>query len=92
MEQNEAQVYTPIQVKNDSENLNNFTILRTIAATFVVITRSYGLTGNGKNQPILGDIGFGTLGVFIFFILSGYLIVKSWEYNPSFIQFFWKSR
>lgn len=59
---------------------NSFDAIRLIAAIFVVFSHSFALTGN--TAPKIGSTDFGTLGVWIFFILSGYLISKSWKQYP----------
>lgn len=73
---------------------NNFDLIRLIAAIFVLITHSYALSGAGEHDFLItvtkGAISFSHLGVAIFFIISGYLIVQSAENSPSWISFTWK--
>jgi len=44
----------------------------------------------GHSEPGLGSLSLGAVGVWIFFILSGYLIAKSWDQYPRFNVFFAK--
>lgn len=67
---------------------NNFDIIRFIAASLVIVAHAYVL--NGAN-PILGPFAyitgnqmtFGTLGVSIFFMISGFLILQSFEHSKT---------
>lgn len=65
---------------------NSFDFLRLFAAALVVFSHSFALSGNGNSN--IGSLG--ALGVWIFFILSGYLISKSWDQYPRFNVFFAK--
>lgn len=63
---------------------NNFDFLRFFAASLVILTHSYGLTGI-KGEPFIWLSGYdsaGRLAVNIFFIISGFLITKSWIDKP----------
>lgn len=61
---------------------NNFQLLRFIAASLVVFSHSFGLTGHGEIEPLyqLAHFSLGSLAVDVFFVISGFLICKSW-YN-----------
>ena len=65
------------------ERNNNFNLLRFLAATAVIFSHSYALTGHGMEEPLLqwsaGATYFGVLGVTVFFIISGFLVSKSVE-------------
>ena len=54
----------------------------------VVFSHSFALSG--QTEPLLGGASFGTIGVWVFFILSGYLIAASWDQYPRFNVFFAK--
>lgn len=61
---------------------NNFNLLRVTLATLVVLSHSYGLTGGwGTIEPLENILGFrlGTLSVFGFFAISGFLITRSFD-------------
>lgn len=64
---------------------NSFDALRLLGATLVLLGHSFALTG-GKSPEILGQ-GFHIIGVKMFFIISGYLITKSWLRDPNFISY-----
>lgn len=74
------------------DHANNFDFLRFLAATMVVFSHSFALTGHKFSEPLTsltGNMNFGGLGVFIFFIISGYLITKSWITRPVTTRYFW---
>lgn len=64
---------------------NNLDFLRFVAATFVIVSHSFALRGQGW-EPLLSITGyqsFGQLGVGIFFLISGMLVTRSWLNQPS---------
>lgn len=67
---------------------NSYDIIRFIAAGMVVLSHSFALTGH--KEPYIGNVHIGAFGVWIFFILSGYLISASWHQYPRFNIFFAK--
>jgi peptidoglycan/LPS O-acetylase OafA/YrhL len=75
-------------------HLNNFTLLRLIAALFVVVSHSYFLTGNEVSEPLYatsqGKIILSDIGLYIFFFTSGYLVTSSLFYASSLRQFVYK--
>lgn len=64
-----------------TERDNNFDTIRVFAALLVIIGHAYPMTGTIGGPSSLG-MGVHTLGVKIFFCLSGYLIVESWIRDP----------
>ena len=62
------------------ERKNNFDVLRLAAATLVLISHSFVVVG--ANEPFVGHWPLGTLGVEIFFAISGFLVAKSWFAQP----------
>lgn len=67
---------------------NNFNLIRLLAAAAVVVSHSFALPEGNWAEPF-SSLGF-TLGgaaVAVFFALSGFLIFKSFERRPSFIEF-----
>ncbi|TKB98232.1 acyltransferase family protein [Pedobacter cryotolerans] len=66
---------------------NAIGLLRLILALLVIIQHSFAL--NGINDPLsnIGFINFGAIGVYGFFILSGFLITASWTNTQSIIRF-----
>ncbi|BAI60315.1 putative acyltransferase [Methanocella paludicola SANAE] len=78
-------------VENDTHKSNNFDFLRVFAALLVIFSHSFPLSGI-HTEPLGAITGYmtcGALGVAIFFIISGYLITKSWMEHPSAIRFLW---
>ena len=79
---------TPNTVKN---NNNNFHLLRFVFASLVIISHAHEIKDGDRSNEILttifGSISFGELAVDCFFVISGYLITKSWLENPRFSAF-----
>ncbi|MEP7156444.1 MAG: acyltransferase [Betaproteobacteria bacterium] len=69
---------------------NNFDILRIFAAALVIMAHSWALTGT-PGEPIatlgLGVPDGGTLGVWIFFTISGYLVSRSFVQRDNLFAF-----
>lgn len=61
---------------------NNFDLLRLLAAWAVLVSHSYALVGLDQPLHRFGT-SLGNLGVLIFFAVSGLLIRRSWEHDPS---------
>ncbi|MCC6868428.1 MAG: acyltransferase [Burkholderiales bacterium] len=70
---------------------NNFDLLRLLAAGFVVLFHCYALTGRWTDEPLWNlahELNFGSIGVKIFFVISGFLVTRSWLRRasvPSFV-------
>jgi peptidoglycan/LPS O-acetylase OafA/YrhL len=62
---------------------NNFTFLRFIAASMVLLYHSYALLG--FKAPLRNSLG--SLAVSIFIVISGFLVTKSWLDEPHFAIF-----
>ncbi len=82
--------YKSIKIYQD----NNFTLLRLIAAEFVLVSHSYDILEKGLQQPgffynnthlILSDFG-----LYIFFTISGYLVTQSLLDSNSLKHYLWK--
>lgn len=60
---------------------NNFDFIRWLAATMVVFSHEYAIIGGSGTEPLAqlsaGFATFGTLGVDIFFVVSGLLVTQS---------------
>ena len=66
---------------------NNFDALRLIAALSVVFSHSFLIAqGSEANEPFVWLSGnqciLGLVGVFVFFVISGYLVTESWCRSP----------
>ncbi len=68
---------------------NNLNLVRMSAALLVVFTHAFGATGHDASEPLkaLFGISFGTWAVNVFFAISGFLICKSWDRQPSIKRF-----
>ena len=70
---------------------NNFDLIRLLAAAFVIFSHAFGICG--LLDPVLkftGTLPGGQLAVYVFFIISGYLIAGSWLKRPELAPFFEK--
>lgn len=67
---------------------NSYDFIRFVAATLVIFSHAYALTGHP--EPGINSATLGGIAVWTFFILSGYLISKSWDQYPRFNVFFAK--
>jgi peptidoglycan/LPS O-acetylase OafA/YrhL len=70
------------------ERRNNFDALRLAAAGAVVFSHSFLLSqGRQDNEPLMlltgGQATLGVVGVFVFFVLSGFLVTQSFETTAS---------
>lgn len=73
-----------------SSRENNFDVLRLTAASLVLVSHSFPLTGHTDPFiPIVGN-SLGALGVEIFFAISGFLVAKSWFTDPRMRAFAFK--
>lgn len=73
---------------------NNFDFLRILFASFVIISHSYHLLDPLSKDPVskfIAHTDLSTLGVFGFFVLSGYLIAQS-QQNAATVSGFLKKR
>src|SRR5437588_12535091 len=66
---------------------NNFDALRLVAALSVVFSHSFLVAeGSEANEPFVWLSGnqciLGLVGVFVFFVISGYLVTESWCRRP----------
>ena len=65
---------------------NNFDGIRIIAASMVIYGHAYALTKT-SGTPVIWQSGIHNLAIEIFFAISGYLVVKSFTYDPNFGRF-----
>ena len=73
---------------------NNFNLLRLLAAFGVIITHSYTLLGFAEKDLLTkmtnGLLSFSRLGVYVFFVISGFLVANSLWNSKNTASFFWK--
>jgi peptidoglycan/LPS O-acetylase OafA/YrhL len=69
---------------------NNLNLIRALAATAVLVSHAYPIAlGEDAVQPLYQSLGhtLGTLSVYVFFIISGFLIAMSYDRSRSKTQF-----
>jgi peptidoglycan/LPS O-acetylase OafA/YrhL len=79
----------------DTINRNNFDLLRFLLATSVIVCHCFaiylGWEQFAKLEPFMkwssGKISIGSAAVNFFFVISGFLIVRSFEYSSSYWQY-----
>jgi peptidoglycan/LPS O-acetylase OafA/YrhL len=73
---------------------NNFDLLRLGAAVSVIFSHAFLLAeGHQNNEPLValtGQAVLGLMGVFIFFVISGFLVTQSYEHTRSTPRFLLK--
>ena len=76
----------------DQQGDNNFDLIRFCAASLVIFSHSYLITNQFSEEPLhklVGFLNFGSIAVFTFFTISGYLITKSIFKKQSLKRFVW---
>jgi peptidoglycan/LPS O-acetylase OafA/YrhL len=68
--------------------VNGFDTLRLLGAIMVLVSHAFPLSG--RPEPTVAGVTLGTLGVFIFFGISGFLVTQSWTRQPRLGPFFAK--
>ena len=85
---------TPLEPveKRPVRHQNNFHFIRFAAALLVLFGHSYSLTSrpDWMSEVTLGLFPSASMGVCIFFVVSGYLITQSLETSPTTANFVWK--
>lgn len=69
---------------------NNIQLLRVAAAAAVMLFHSYAFTGHMGDDPLFratGTTNFSVIGVECFFVLSGFLVTRSWLSRPGLVAF-----
>lgn len=73
------------------DRTNNFNLLRLIFAVLVLLAHSPEIVDGNRDRELLtmlgGILSFGELAVDGFFLLSGYLIMQSWNNHPHALPF-----
>lgn len=73
-------------MQDNSHEQNNFDLIRVVAAFCVVCSHQYAL--NGLREPsVLNVHSLGGFGVLLFFSISGFLVMQSWESDPNALRF-----
>ncbi len=66
---------------------NNFDLLRLVGAGLVLFAHSFALTHTSEPLPSFMHEDWGEIGVIVFFSISGFLIARSWAYDPKPLSF-----
>jgi peptidoglycan/LPS O-acetylase OafA/YrhL len=68
---------------------NHLNLLRALAAAAVIYTHAYGATGRAPEEPLVALCGksFGSVAVDVFFVVSGFLVAKSWDRSGGVLEF-----
>lgn len=66
---------------SESRSENNFDVLRLLAALMVLFGHSFDLTGTLEPLGQIHEISWGSVGVLIFFSISGFLVARSWDFD-----------
>lgn len=65
---------------------NNFDGIRLLAALAVLVSHQFAVSG--LPEPVFGSfISLGSSGVVVFFVISGYLVTRSWLNDPHLLRF-----
>jgi peptidoglycan/LPS O-acetylase OafA/YrhL len=65
---------------------NNFDGLRLVGALMVVCSHQCAVAGRWEPR-VVGGVSLGTLGVLLFFSISGFLVTRSWQHDPDLARF-----
>jgi peptidoglycan/LPS O-acetylase OafA/YrhL len=86
-----SSVSTISSIPNPIKHRNNFNFLRLLLAVLVLLSHAPELMDGDRHREILTQIfhtiSFGELAVDGFFLLSGYLIIQSWQRSPQLFTF-----
>jgi len=79
-------------LQKKASHANNFDSLRLIFAVLVIFSHSFPLTrGSNQTEPLSvlthGQVTFGNISVWAFFVISGFLITKSWQRSPKVVKY-----
>lgn len=67
---------------------NNLNLVRLVAATAVLVSHAWPLTlGSDAIEPGIAGYSLGRIAVFVFFVISGFLITASFERSDSLFRF-----
>jgi peptidoglycan/LPS O-acetylase OafA/YrhL len=68
-------------------SVNNFDLLRLVGATLVIVAHSLELTHSTGTPVMFLHEPWGEAGVVVFFSVSGFLVARSWAYDPKPLSF-----
>jgi peptidoglycan/LPS O-acetylase OafA/YrhL len=67
--------------------VNNFDVLRLVGATLVMVTHSLQVVEPRTASMLVMQEPAGEIGLIIFFSISGFLVARSWAYDPQPLSF-----
>ena len=77
----------------EARRYGGFDVIRIVAALSVVLYHSYAITGRDHDLPALWighyRMALGSIGVAVFFVISGFLVATSWDRAPRRSVFAW---
>lgn len=76
-----------------TDRSNNLDLIRLLAAASVIFSHAFLFAdGSEAREPFIGPLGaiLGIYGVYVFFILSGYLVTASMERSDGVLDYLWK--
>jgi peptidoglycan/LPS O-acetylase OafA/YrhL len=78
-------------MEHPARSENNFDFLRFLAAMMVVVSHSFWLYERSNPLAVAGgQFGIGPIAVYMFFVISGFLITASWQNSQQVFAFFAK--
>ena len=72
----------PLSSTSTADRGNAFDALRLFAAGLVLVSHCWAIAVHEDAQPAIGELDLGTIGVRMFFGISGFLIAQSWLSDP----------
>ncbi len=72
----------PLSSTSTADRGNAFDTLRLFAAGLVLVSHCWAIAIHEDAQPAIGELDLGTIGVRMFFGISGFLIAQSWLSDP----------
>jgi peptidoglycan/LPS O-acetylase OafA/YrhL len=75
------------EITESAGRSNNFGLIRLVAASLVVFGHSFDLVRRPEPLAPTLELTWGTIGVLIFFSMSGFLVARSWATGPRLVEF-----
>jgi peptidoglycan/LPS O-acetylase OafA/YrhL len=78
--------HMPLLGEHTAGRDNNVLPIRYLAAAAVILFHCYALTDRWNDEPLhsaFPPMNLGALGVYVFFVLSGFLVTQSWLMRPA---------
>ena len=88
-----AQAILPCETTTKDARYTNFDFIRVVAAASVIFSHSFPIAeGTEKNEPFIPWLGaiLGIYGVYVFLIMSGFLVSRSLVHSTNLRSYIWK--